>query len=87
MRDGPNAADGVLVVDDEHDIRELLRFNLREAGFVVEAAGTGAEGLSLARSMQPAVVVLDLMLPDLSGTELCRQIRASCAFRCASACP
>jgi two-component system phosphate regulon response regulator PhoB len=72
----PSAATKVLLVDDEPDLQRLLSFNLREAGFVVEAAGTGAEGLALGASFEPAVVILDLMLPDLSGTEICRQMRA-----------
>lgn len=68
--------DRVLVVDDEEDLRRLLLFNLREAGFEAEAAATGADGLAMAASFAPAVVILDLMLPDLSGTEVCRQLRA-----------
>jgi two-component system phosphate regulon response regulator PhoB len=72
--------DGVLVVDDEEDIRNLLLFNLGEAGFKVEVAATGNDGLAKARAMSPAVVVLDLMLPDLSGTEVCRQLRADGAL-------
>jgi two-component system phosphate regulon response regulator PhoB len=69
-------ADRVLVVDDEEDIRELLDFNLREAGFEVTAVATGNDGLAAAAKIQPAVVVLDLMLPDISGTEVCRRLRA-----------
>jgi two-component system phosphate regulon response regulator PhoB len=67
--------DIVLLVDDEPDLQGLLAFNLREAGFQIEAVGTGAEGLAAAERLGPAVVVLDLMLPDLSGTEICRQMR------------
>jgi two-component system phosphate regulon response regulator PhoB len=70
----------VLMVDDEPDIQRLLSFNLREAGFETESAGSGAEGLALAASFQPAVVILDLMLPDQSGTEVCRQLRGSPAL-------
>jgi two-component system phosphate regulon response regulator PhoB len=58
------------------DLRELLLFNLREAGFTVEAAATAAEGLDAAARLEPAVLVLDLMLPDLPGTEVCRRLRA-----------
>jgi two-component system phosphate regulon response regulator PhoB len=66
----------VLIVDDEEDLCRLIAFNLREAGFVAETATTGNAGLSLAASMRPAVVVLDLMLPDIPGTEVCRRMRA-----------
>lgn len=66
----------VLVVDDEEDLRRLLQFNLKEAGFVVELAATGAEALAAAEQSRPSVVLLDLMLPDMSGNEVCRRLRA-----------
>src|SRR5512140_652120 len=66
----------ILLVDDEPDIRQLLSFNLREAGFEPEAVGTAAEGLAAALRARPSVVILDLMLPDMSGTEVCRKLRA-----------
>jgi two-component system, OmpR family, phosphate regulon response regulator PhoB len=66
----------ILVVDDEPDIRQLLSFNLRDAGFEPEAVGTAAEGLAAALRARPAVIILDLMLPDMSGTEVCRKLRA-----------
>jgi len=66
----------ILIVDDEPDLRQLVTFNLREAGFEVDAVGSGQAGLALAARVRPAVVVLDLMLPDLPGTEICRQLRA-----------
>jgi two-component system phosphate regulon response regulator PhoB len=69
-------AERVLVVDDEADLRELLLFKLREAGFEVEAVATALEGLAAAARLAPAVVVLDLMLPDLPGTEVCKRLRA-----------
>jgi two-component system phosphate regulon response regulator PhoB len=68
--------DRILLVDDEPDLRQLLLFNLRDAGFEPEAVATGAEGLATAKRLHPAVVLLDLMLPDMSGTEVCRQLRA-----------
>ena len=74
------SAGRVLLVDDEPDLQGLLLFNLREAGFDVEAVGTGKAGLSRAREIAPQVVVLDLMLPDLPGTEVCRQMRADPAL-------
>ncbi len=71
----------VLVVDDEDDIRKLVAFNLEKAGFVVKAVANGREALAQARSWSPAVIVLDLMLPDISGPEVCRTLREdpSCA--------
>jgi two-component system phosphate regulon response regulator PhoB len=72
----PAGDDFILVVDDEEDIRRLLSFNLGEAGFRVEAVETGGEGLTAAARLKPSVVVLDLMLPDLSGMEVCRRLRA-----------
>ena len=68
--------DTVLVIDDEADLRELLTFKLREAGFAVSAVATATAGLAAAQAEHPAVVVLDLMLPDLPGTEVCKRLRA-----------
>lgn len=70
----------VLVVDDEPDIRNLIVFNLRSAGFSTEAVGTGAEAIAAATAQPPAVVVLDRMLPDISGTEVCRHMRGEAAL-------
>jgi two-component system phosphate regulon response regulator PhoB len=66
----------VLLVDDEPDLQQLLVFNLTEAGFAVEAAATGNAGIEAASRERPAVVILDLMLPDIPGTEVCRRLRA-----------
>ena len=66
----------VVIVEDERDVARLLEFNLRSAGFEVSSAGTGAEGLAAVQSRKPDVVVLDLMLPDQSGYEVCKTIRA-----------
>ena len=74
------APDRVLIVDDEEDLQRLLLFNLRDAGFDPEAVATGAEGLAAAEKSRPEVVILDLMLPDVSGTEVCRQFRAAPAL-------
>ena len=67
----------VLVVDDERDLVRLLEFNLQQAGFETGSAYTGEEALQKARQRVPDLVVLDLMLPDVSGTEVCRQLKAS----------
>ena len=65
----------VLVIEDEEDIRSVLDYNLRQAGHEVLLAGRGYEGIDLARSGSPDIVLLDLMLPDLPGTEVCRTLR------------
>jgi len=69
-------ANRILVVDDEPDLVELLRFNLEQAGFQVETAGSGSEAMACIRRSTPDLVVLDLMLPDGSGTDVCRQVRS-----------
>lgn len=65
----------ILVVDDEEDIRELVRYNLSKAGYEVIAAASGEEGLALAEQLRPALVVLDIMLPGVDGLEVCRRLR------------
>jgi two-component system phosphate regulon response regulator PhoB len=66
----------VLLVDDEKDLLSLVDFNLRAAGFETLLATTGEQALAHLRRRVPDLVLLDLMLPDLPGTELCRQIKA-----------
>jgi two-component system phosphate regulon response regulator PhoB len=71
----------VLIIDDERDLLSLLDFNLRASGFETLLAATGEEGLSLLKRRVPDVVVLDLMLPDIPGTEVCRQMKADLRTR------
>jgi two-component system phosphate regulon response regulator PhoB len=71
----------VLVVEDEPDLQRLVVFNLRDAGFAVEGVGTGAEAFAAIARTKPAVIVLDLMLPDITGTEICRRLRADALYR------
>jgi two-component system cell cycle response regulator len=66
----------ILVVDDEAAIREYEATLLGELGHVVMAAADGTEALRLAREKQPDLVLLDIMMPELSGIEVCRQLRA-----------
>jgi len=66
----------VLVVDDELNIRELVQVALRFHGFTVTSAATGTEALRRAAEGRPDLVVLDVMLPDLDGFEVCRRLRA-----------
>jgi two-component system, OmpR family, phosphate regulon response regulator PhoB len=65
----------VLVIDDERDLLSLLDFNLRASGFETLLAASGEEGLSMLRRRVPDILVQDLMLPDVSGTEICRQLK------------
>jgi len=67
--------DRVLVVEDEKDVREMLRLNLKAGGFDVLEAHNGAEGLAIAKAELPSVVILDLMMPEMSGMEVCRALR------------
>jgi two-component system phosphate regulon response regulator PhoB len=71
----------VLVVDDEPDILSLVAYHLIRAKYRVSTASTGAEALALARQERPALIVLDLMLPGVSGYEVLEQLRASPATR------
>jgi two-component system phosphate regulon response regulator PhoB len=66
----------ILVVDDEEDIRELVAMQLRKEGFAARTAADGPEALSLAARLRPSLILLDLMLPGMSGTEVCRRLRA-----------
>lgn len=65
----------VLCVDDDESILDLLTYVLEEAGFSVIIAQTGLDALALAYSKKPALVLLDLVLPDIPGEEVCRRLR------------
>lgn len=66
----------VLVVDDEPDILELVRYNLEKEGFAVTGVATGEDALAAARTKLPDLVVLDLMLPGVDGLEVCRRLKS-----------
>jgi DNA-binding response OmpR family regulator len=65
----------VLVVEDDEGIREMLKYNLASAGFSVHEASDGAAGLRTARTSRPDLILLDLMLPGMSGLDFCRALR------------
>ncbi len=67
----------VLLVEDEHKLRELVRSYLERAGFTVLSTGSGAEAITLAASASPDLVVLDLGLPDIPGEAVARELRAA----------
>jgi len=71
----------ILVIEDESDIRQVLDYNLKSAGHEVFEAARGVDGLRLVREREPDLVLLDLMLPDMPGTEVCRSIKDNPATR------
>jgi two-component system phosphate regulon response regulator PhoB len=75
--ENPSAKDlTVLVVDDEQDLRELVDFNLRQAGYKTRQAAGGAAALASCNRERPDILILDLNLPDVSGLDVCRTLRA-----------
>ncbi|MDO5647763.1 phosphate regulon transcriptional regulator PhoB [Paracoccus sp. (in: a-proteobacteria)] len=71
----------VLLVEDENAQREVLQYNLEAEGFTVISADNGEDALLLVREEMPALIVLDWMLPKVSGIEVCRQVKADMATR------
>jgi two-component system, OmpR family, phosphate regulon response regulator PhoB len=72
----PKAAERVLIVDDESDIVALVTYHLHKSGYQVSAAASGPEALDTARRERPALIILDLMLPGLSGFDVLERLRA-----------
>ena len=66
----------ILVVDDESDVTELVAYHLKAKGFEVETVNNPNSSIGLARSFLPDLVILDVMMPDLSGIQICRMLRA-----------
>ena len=69
----------ILIIEDETDVADLLSLNLRKAGFRVSTAGDGASGLQKARDDRPDFIILNLMLPKMSGLEVCRILKSDTA--------
>lgn len=69
----------ILLVEDDETIRRTLGYNLKREGYEVQEAATGPDGLKLARDAQPDLVVLDVMLPGMSGIDICRALRSESA--------
>jgi two-component system, OmpR family, alkaline phosphatase synthesis response regulator PhoP len=65
----------ILVVDDEEDIQELIQLSLQREGYDVLTVGTGDQAVALARSRQPALIILDLLLPGLQGLDICKILK------------
>ena len=70
-----------MIVDDEPDILEFLQYNLKKEGFVVVAAQDGLQGLAAAEQHKPDLILLDIMMPEMDGVELCRQLREKKEFQ------
>ena len=69
----------ILVVDDEPAVTDLLAYNLRKAHYEVLVAGDGAEAMRLARDSSPDLILLDLMIPEVDGLDVCRELRKTSA--------
>lgn len=76
-----SSAKKILVVDDETDVTELLAYTLKAKGFVVEALNDPNRSIGVARTFMPDLVVLDVMMPDLNGIQICRMLRADAKLK------
>lgn len=72
-----NGAKKILIVEDERDILQLVKMYLEKEGFRALTASTGSEGLKLARTEKPDLLILDLMLPEMDGLEVCKRLRSA----------
>lgn len=81
MNPAPPAADRILVVDDEPEIVALVAYHLAKAGYRVATAASGSDALEVARRERPSLIVLDLMLPGMSGFDVLEQLRADDSTR------
>jgi len=66
----------ILIVDDDPKIREVVRYALGKEGFETVEAGNGAEALEVYRTERPGLIILDILMPEMDGTEVCRTLRA-----------
>jgi len=66
----------ILIVDDEDDILQFIKYNLEKENFQVRIANNGKNGLLLAEEENPDLIILDIMMPEMDGVEVCRQLRA-----------
>jgi two-component system alkaline phosphatase synthesis response regulator PhoP len=75
-----SAKQKILVVDDEEDILEILKYNLEKEGFDVKTAGDGNAGIEIAEKFEPHLIILDIMMPGMDGIEVCQKLRANPKF-------
>ena len=66
----------VLVVDDDPDIVEILKYNLKNSGYSVKSAGNGVEAIKKAKKFIPDIILMDVMMPEMSGIEACEEIKS-----------
>lgn len=66
----------ILIVEDDENIRELISFNLKSENYTIEEAETGEEGIKKAKQTNPDLILLDLMLPEMDGLDVCRQLKS-----------
>lgn len=71
----------ILIVDDEEDIVEFLQYNLEKEGYTVKSALNGKDAIEMAKSFLPELIVLDIMMPELDGIEVCEKLRADPTFK------
>lgn len=76
-----NNAIKILIVDDEPDILEFVRYNLEKEGFNVTSASNGQDAIKLAKKILPRLIILDIMMPGMDGVEVCRELRALPEFK------
>lgn len=69
--------DSILIIDDEEDIRDLLEYNLKKEGFKVYTASNGLKGIKIAEEKKPSLIVLDVMMPEMDGIEVCEQLTSN----------
>lgn len=70
----------ILVVDDEPDILEFIQFNLERSGFQINTAENGLQAIKKAKEFRPDLIILDIMMPELDGVEVCRELRSMPEF-------
>ena len=70
----------ILIIDDEEDIRDILKYNLEKEGFYVDVASNGEQGLAKIKSKIPDLVILDVMMPGMDGIEVCDLIRSTPSY-------
>lgn len=76
-----NESSKILVVDDEPDILNILSYNLKKEGYSVEVANNGAEALEVSEEFNPDLIILDIMMPEMDGIEVCKELRKKQKFQ------
>jgi len=69
--------ESILIIDDEDDIREILGYNLKKEGYIVYTAANGLEGIQMAERHLPDLILLDVMMPEMDGIEVCEKLRSN----------